>query len=101
MAYRVEVKSSEAAANGDVHLDVRIESDRTGDWVLIPLGHRTLVLDGAAVLAITTGVGTDAQKKAALSALFKQEVLAWGLDESDDANEQLLALVELPVTVGL
>ena len=91
--YRANVLSSEAAANGDVHLDVHIESDRTGDWVLIPQGHRTLVLDGAAVLAITT--------VAALADYFKEEVKAWGLDESDAANEHLLELVSLPVTVGL
>ena len=101
MAYRANVLSSEAAASGDVHLDVMVESDRSGDWELIPGGHRTLVLDGEAILAITTGAGTNAQKITALVALFKQEVKAWGLDESDDANEQLLALVSLPVTVGL
>ena len=99
--YRARVLSSEPAANGDVHLDVHVESDRTGDWLLIPQGHRMLVLDGAAVLAITTGAGTVTQKRAALSALFKQEVLSWGIDESDDANEQLLELVSLPVTVSL
>ena len=101
MAYRARVLSSEPAASGDVHLDVYVESDRSGDWVLIPGGHRTLVLNGAAVLAITTGAGTDQQKIGALAALFKQEVLEWGLDKSDDANEQLLGLVELPVTVSL
>jgi len=99
--YRARVLSSEAAANGDIHLDVHVESDRSGDWALIPGGHRTLVLDGAAVLAITTGAGTLTQKRAALSALFKAEVLEWGLDTSDDANEQLLELVSLPVTVSL
>ena len=101
MSYRARVISSEPAANGDVHLDTHVESNRIGEWLLIPGGHRTLVLDGEAVLAITEGSSTNAAKRTALSALFKQEVKAWGLDESDDANEQLLALVTMPVTVGL
>ena len=99
--YRARVISSEAAANGDIHLDVYVESDRTEEWVLIPGGHRTLVLDGAAVLAITEGSGTVTQKRAALSALFKQEVKSWGIDESDEANEQMLDLVTLPINVNL
>jgi len=99
--YRTRVESSEAAANGDIHLDVFVESDRSGDWVLIPGGHRTLVLDGSAVLLITGGSGTPTEKRLALAALFKQEVLNWGIDRSDDANEQLLELVELPIVVSL
>jgi len=98
------VLSGEAATSGDIHLDVVVERqvDAT-TWVPIPLGHRTLVLNGAAVLAITTGPGTNAQKLAALSALFTQEILSWGLDEADDAYEQLYALLPSgwPVTVGL
>ena len=101
MSYRARVVSSEAAANGDVHLDVYVESDRLGDWASIPGGHRTLVLDGSAVLAILEGSGTDNQKRAALSALFKQEVAAWGIDESDNANEQLNELVSFPINVVL
>ena len=101
MSYRARVVSSEPAANGDVHLDVYVESDRLGDWALIPGGHRTLVLDGSAVLAILEGSGTDSQKRAALSALFKQEVAAWGIDESDNANEQLNELVTFPINVVL
>ena len=99
--YRARVKSSEAAANGDVHLDVFVESDRSGDWVLIPGGHRTLVLNGDAVLAITGGTDTTTNKQKSLATLFKEEVKSWGLDKSDDANEQLLELVKLPITVNL
>lgn len=101
MAYRASILSSEAAANGDICLDVIVESDRTGSWALIQNGHRTLVLDGSAVLAITSGAGTAAQKRTALSNLFKSEVLLWGLDEADDANQQLAALVTYPVIVSL
>jgi hypothetical protein len=102
--YRVNVLSGEAAASGNVHLDVHVEKEVAPDeWSLIPLGHRTMVLNGAAVLAITTGSGTLTQKRAALLALFRQEVLSWGLDESDDAYTQLEELLPsgFPVTVDL
>ena len=93
MAYRARVLSSEAAANGDVHLDVFVESDRSGDWQLIPGGHRTLVLDGSAVIAICESGDTLANRRLAVKALFIEEIKSWGIDESDDANEQLSALV--------
>ena len=93
MAYRARVLSREEPANGDVHLDVNVESDRSGDWELIPGGHRTLVLDGEAVLAIINSGDTLANRRLAMKALFIQEISAWGIDKSDDANEQLSALV--------
>jgi len=102
--YRVRVQTGEAAANGDIHLDCHVQKETSPDvWELIPLGHRTLVLDGEAVLAITEGSGTDGHKLAALANLFKQEVLAWGVDKSDDAYNQLFALLPegWPVTVSL
>jgi len=102
--YRVRVQSGGAAASGDIHLDVFVQKEiEPGVWELIPMGHRTLVLDGEAVLAITEGSGTDGQKFAALGDLFKQEVLSWGLDKSDDAYNQLFALLPAgwPVTVSL
>ena len=103
MAYRARVLSSEAAANGDVHLDVQVESDRSGDWELIPGGHRTLVLDGEAVLAIINSGDTLANRRAAVKALFIQEIKSWGIDESVEDNEQLTALVYRgwPQMVGL
>ena len=91
--YRARVVSSEASANGDIHLDVFVESDRSGDWALIPGGHRTLVLNGSAVLAICNSGDTLAGRRLAIKDLFIQEIKAWGLDESDDANEQLVALL--------
>jgi len=102
--YRLRVLSGEAAANGDIHLDVMVERETEPDtWVLIPLGHRTLVLDGEAVLAITESEATDNQKRDALLALIRQEVVAWGIDRSDDAYNQLLALVPggWPVSVAI
>lgn len=103
MAYRARVLSSEAAADGDVHLDVMVESDRSGSWQLIPSGHRTLVLDGEAILAITNSSDSLANKRLAIKGMFILEIAAWGIDESDDANEQLSALVYQgwPQTVDL
>ena len=62
------------------------------------------MLDGSAVLAITEGPGTDGEKLSALSALFKQTVQSWGLEQSDDALQQMEALIPgggWPVTVTL
>ena len=103
MSYRARVVSSEPSANGDVFLDTHVESDRTGEWVLIPGGHRTLVLDGEAVLAICESGDTLANRRLAVKDLFVQEIKAWGIDESDDANEQLTALLYQgwPQTVNL
>jgi len=101
--YRLRVLGGEAAANGDIHLDVMVEKEVDEAWVLIPLGHRTLVLDGEAVLAITESAATDAQKRTALLALIRQEVVAWGIDRSDDAYNQLYALLPAgwPVAVAI
>lgn len=103
MAYRARVLSSEAAANGDVHLDVMVESDRSGSWKLIPGGHRTLVLNGEQILAITNSNDTLANKRLAIKGMFILEIAAWGIDKSDDANEQLTSLVYQgwPQTVNL
>lgn len=92
--YRARITKSEAAANGDVHMDVYVEKEvETDVWVLIENGHRTLVLDGEAILAITQETGTAAEKRQAIAALFKQEVLSWKVDRSALANEELQALV--------
>ena len=104
MNYRVWVYSGEAAANGDLHLQVRVERETSPDvWELIPYGSRTMVLNGAAVLAITGSSGTDQQKRAALLELFRQEAASWGIDKSDDAYNQLYDLLPAgwPVSVNL
>ena len=102
--YRLRVLGSEAASNKDIHLDVMVEKETAPDtWALIPLGHRTLVLDGEAVLVITGSAATDAQKRTALLALIRQEVVNWGIDKSDDAYNQLYDLLPngWPVTVAI
>jgi len=104
MSYRVRVESIEPTGNGDVHLDVWVESDAAspGTFVPIPNGHRTMVLNGDAVLAITGSAGTTAQKRTALLALFKQEATNWGVAKSDSAATAMAALMpSLPVTVAL
>lgn len=101
MAYHIKILSSNPTASGDINLDIEIESDSSGDWKLILGGQRVLVLDGDVILAITESGDTETQKITALKALFKQEIAAWGLDKSDDANEQLLGLIDLPTTVNL
>jgi len=106
MNYRVRVESGEPAANGDIHLDCWIEKekeDEPGVWELVPMGHRTLVLDGAAVLSITESDMSDAEKRAALLNLFRHEAESWGIHEADDAYSQLCGLLPdgWPVTVNL
>ncbi len=104
MNYRVRVESGESAANGDLHLGAWVEKETAPDvWELIPLGHRTMVLNGARVLAITGGAGTDAQKRAALLELFRAEAASWGIDESDEAYNELYDLLPggWPVSVNL
>jgi hypothetical protein len=92
----------EATGNGDIHLDVWIESGTNGSYAPIPNGHRTMVLNGDAVLAITDSAGTVAQKRTALLALFKQEASNWGVTKSDSALVAMQALVpSLPITVAL
>lgn len=104
MNYRVRVESGEPAANGDVHLDCWVQKEVEPDvWQNVPTGHRTLVLDGAAVLSITESAMTDPQKLAALRELFSQEAASWGIHRSDDAYNQLHNLLPggWPVTVNL
>lgn len=104
MNYRFRVVDSEAAANGNVYLDTFVERSADGETrEAVPNGHRTVVLDGPAVLAITGGPGTTTEKRAALLALFEAEVRSFGIDTSDNANTQLVALLPAgwPVTVTL
>jgi len=102
--YRARVENGEPAADGDVHLDCWIEKEvEPGVWENVPMGHRTLVLDGAAVLSITESAMSDPQKLVALQDLFCQEAEGWGIHESDDAYSQLYDLLPSgwPVMVNL
>lgn len=105
MDYRYIVNSITSTGNDRVHMDVTIEasSDGKATWHQTQNGHRTAVLNGQQVLAITQGAGTDPEKRAALLALFTQEVESWGLHVSDNAAEAILALIPggVPITVEL
>jgi len=103
-SYRARVEGGEAAANGDVHFDCYVECEVESDvWEVVPYGHRTLVLNGAAVLSITESEMTNGQKLTALTNLFCQEAESWGIHESDDAYNQLFDLLPTgwPVNVSL
>ena len=104
--YRLRIVGSEAAANGNVHMDtwVDVSADDGDNWEPAQAGHFTLVLNGAAVLAITGGPGTLVQKRAAMLALLKAEVASRGIDQADDADSQLRGILpngDWPVTVDL
>jgi len=104
--YRAHVLSTEAAANGDVHFDcwiqkqVEVEGEPT--WENVPSGHRTLVLQGAAVQVILDNESlTNVQKRLAIAELFREEAKSWGIDEADEANTGIEDLVTFPVDVSL
>ena len=64
---KFRIDSVRPAHNGDVHLEDRVFTEETNpepppDTVDVEIGHRTVVLNGNAVLAITNGPGTDNQK---------------------------------------
>jgi len=106
--YRAHILDGEASADGNVMLDCYIQKLTDPGppevWTLVPNGHRTMVLNGAAVLAITQHpTWTDAEKLAALVALFCQTAESWGVAESDEAETELEALLPSgwPVNVDL
>ena len=105
-SYRLRIVGSEAAANGNVHMDTWVDksTDDGASWEPAQGGHFTLVLNGAAVLAITGGPGTLTQKRTAMLALLKAEVASRGIDQADDADNQLRGILpdgDWPVTVDL
>jgi hypothetical protein len=94
-------RSGDARVLFDCVIQVKV-SDDPETWQPIDNGHQTLMLPAAAVLAITTGGGTAAQKRAALRDLFQQEAKSWGIDESDAAATDIEVLVtSWPVEVPL
>lgn len=108
--YRAKIIDSEAAGDGTVHFDCwiqREEDDRQGGtiWVNVEKGHRSVVLQASAVLAVTQdGSLSDGQKRSRLAQLFRQEALSWGIDEADAANEDIMSLIpseSWPVNVNL
>jgi hypothetical protein len=83
---------------------VDVSADAGASWEVAQGGHFTLVLNGAAVLAITEGPGTLTQKRTAMLALLHAEVASRGIDQADDADTQLRGILpggDWPVTVSL
>ena len=93
MAYRAIVLSSEPATNGNVHVAMQIESDRSGTWEQTSIGRRTLIIPADEILAITGSKLSLAKRRVAVKALFVKKIKALKIGESDAANEQLSALV--------
>ncbi len=95
--YRAHITKSEAAADGNVHLTCQIQklvSEDPDVWELAPNGHRTMVMDGGTVLSITEHpTWSDGEKLTALANEFRRNATNWGIDEADDANTQMLALL--------
>ena len=95
--YRAHITKSEAAADGNVHLTCQIQrlvSEDPDVWELVPNGHRTMVMDGGTVLSITEHpTWSDGEKLTALGDEFRRIAESWGIDEADDANTQMFALL--------
>lgn len=109
--YRANILSSEAAANATLQLDCWVQrrlkdppDPENNPWVNVPLGHRTVVLQASALQKVLDSAATDQQKRAAIVALLRQEIVSWGIDEADRAEQGLMALVpgeSWPVSVPL
>lgn len=106
--YRAKINDSEAAGNGTVHFDCwiqRLESEDPDVWINVENGHRTVVLQAASILFITDNDSlTDTQKRDQLKELFRLQALSWGIDEADNANEDIVLLIpseSWPVNVVL
>jgi hypothetical protein len=89
MAYRAVIQSSTAAANGDVHLNVKVQSNQSGAWKLVSGGSITVFMDRASLLSIINNGDTLANRRASMSELFVHEIKAWHLDEDDGPNDSL------------
>lgn len=104
MAYRLHIAGAVAAANKQIDMEIEVQSDASGSWVTIPSGSRNFLLSATKVVAITDGVGTDAEKRSALTDLLKKDVVAWGLVQSDYALAQIEALLPggwpVNITIG-
>ena len=103
--YKVIVLSMEAAADAAIHADANIQlrvSRNPDVFQDIRNGHRTVVLGAQEVMLITDDpVMTQAQKRTALRDLIKAKVLAMGIDVSDEAYADFIALVPPPFDVPI
>jgi hypothetical protein len=101
--YKVLINTMESGADATVHADavVQVRVSKNPDvFQDVRSGHRTIVLSAVEVTTITQEAGkTNAQKKQALKDLIKAKVLAFGLDQGDQAWTEFIALVPPPFEV--
>ena len=84
------------AANGNINLDVYIEIQTGTDpetWALLPQGHRTIVLQAQAIVAIAEGSGTIQQKRQQVMNLITDAILGLGLVHSYQGAAAFVSLL--------
>ena len=100
--YHVIVKDGRPTEDGSVLLNCEIERNSGEGWGPVEGGVRDLILSAADIKAITEDDAlSDEQKLAALGALFRESVAAWGIHNT--AFFQLCDLLPggLPLVVEL
>jgi len=85
MAVVFAVCGYEMHGNGEIAFDVKVQREVDGGYVDVPSGHRTVVLDAAALATIAAMDKTNAQKLQEVAALIRERVLTWRVAESEDA----------------
>lgn len=109
--YQATILSSEAAANGTVHMDCRVQrrevdpvDPENNPWIDVPSGHRTVVLGALEIQNVLNSELTTQEKRQAIIQLIRREVKTWGIDEADQAEQGLMVLIpsgSWPVSVPL
>jgi len=85
MAVVFAVCGFEMHGNGEIAFDVRVQREDGENYVDVPSGHRTVVLDAAALAAVAAMDKTDAQKLQEVAAQIRERVLTWRVAEAEDA----------------
>jgi len=98
---KFKVNSIEERADGDIACDVFVLVEKTVDEVStdVEIGHFTVILDSAEVLALAGE--TKPNRVAGYKALFAADPRIAGVIDSENAVSQIEADVEFPVTVDL
>ena len=89
MTYRATISSCVAAANGDLHLSVKVQIKHKSTWKLVPGGNITPILNRASLLEIIISNEPLPQRKFALNDLIIQSIQAWHLDSNISVNSSL------------
>jgi len=98
---KYKVNSIEERADGDIACDVFVLVEKTVDEVStdVEIGHFTVILDSADVLALAGE--TKPNRVAGYKALFFADPRIAGVTDSESAVAQMEADVNFPVTVNL